>query len=102
MLTWLNEKFVEWRGFESWQKTAYGIAFGLFLVLFLYGSYEYLAFHFTSPAEQNVLSIAFWAMIYFVLVAVLGSIGIWLCGFIGVLFASVFQGFSWCYRKICL
>ena len=51
MLTWLNEKFVEWRGFESWQKTAYGIAFGLLLVLFLYVAMN--TGHFISLAQPS-------------------------------------------------
>lgn len=100
MNTWLNTKLTEWNGFDIWQKTANGTAIGLFFALFIYGSYQYWAFNLTLVEITPAILLVFLA-IYTVIIALLGSIGVWICGYIGIIIATLFSSFRWFYRKIC-
>ncbi|MGX2951448.1 hypothetical protein ACWIUA_11200 [Ursidibacter sp. B-7004-1] len=100
MNTWLNEKFTEWNGFDSWQKTAYGTAIGLFFVLAIYGSYQYWLFNW-SLIDTPVLLLVF-LMIYAVLLALLSSVSLWICGYLGALTALLFSSIRWIYHKVFL
>lgn len=99
MNTWLNTKLTEWNGFDAWQKTAYGTAVGLSLMMAIYCSYQYWLFNWSLIDSPAVLLV--FLMIYALLISVLGSISVWFCGYIGVLIATLLSGIRWGYRKIC-
>lgn len=99
MNTWLNTKLTEWNGFDAWQKTAYSIAIGLFFIITIYASYQYWGFNWSLISSPAMLLV--FMAIYALLLTLFGSIGVWLCGYLGVLIATLFSGIRWGYRRIC-
>ena len=106
MLTWLNRKFTEWDGFESWTNITLVISTVCFAVPAIWASWSYWAEILTNIPEEasfltTTLLLATFAVIYLIAFGVLAWIWVYMSTAIGVLVSTILLPFTWLYRKIC-
>lgn len=106
MFIWLNEKFIEWQGFESWQKIIFTVSIIFFTVPCIYGTWTYWAEILTNIPEDasfltTMLLLVTFAVIYLIAFGVLAWIWAYVSAAVGVVTSVVLLPFIWLYRKIC-
>lgn len=106
MLTWLNEKFMGWQGFEYWQKIAFTVGIICFVFPCLYGTWVYWAEILTNIPEEasfftTVLLLLTFTFVYVLLFGVTAWILAYVSAAAGVITSVALLPFIWLYRKIC-
>lgn len=100
MLDTLNNKLINWVGFEQFYGITMKSTYVLFGLVFIYFTYQ---FWFTAITEigTNAGSLLFSFLLYAAIVIFLGPLLMWLFCAIGMWLAITFRLIQGIYRKIC-
>lgn len=106
MFTWLNRKFTEWKGFDSWTNTTFIVSTICFIVPAIWASWGYWAEVLTNIPEESsflttTLLLCTFALVYLIAFGVLAWVLVYMSTAIGVLVSTILLPFTWFYRKIC-